>query len=52
MRESLKNTSRKTKLDENGKRYFHALGQVGESGSGLVEFIIEGENHNDFSFVG
>ena len=28
MRESLMNSSRKTKLDENGKRYFHALGQV------------------------
>ena len=49
MRESLKNTSRKRKLDQNGKIHFHALGQVVKMEVGLW-LGLEGENHNDFSF--
>ena len=36
MRGKLRNGSRKRKLDQDGKRYLHTVGTVGESGSGPV----------------
>ena len=49
MRGSLKIASRKRKLGQNGKRHFHALGQVMEVGQWIG---LEGKNRNDFSYGG
>ena len=43
---------KKEKWIRMGKDMSLELGPADKSGSGPVECIIEGENHNDFSFVG